>query len=111
MGHFEKSFYHVRDDTLILDLLKPKKGQVRAVLDTDTYNEIDHQFALVQMMLSKERIQVEAIYPAPYITIFFGRSFIIKISSEDFVRCTPRNSGLFGLPPVAKRICFAFMTF
>ena len=57
MGHFEKSFYHVRDDTLILDLLKPKKGQVRAVLDTDTYNEIDDQFALVQMMLSKERIK------------------------------------------------------
>ena len=47
-------------------IIKPKKGKVRAVLDTDTYNEIDDQFALVQMMLSADRIKVEAIYPSPF---------------------------------------------
>ena len=49
-----------------LRLLQPPKGRVRAVLDTDTYNEIDDQFALVQMILSPDRISVEAIYAAPF---------------------------------------------
>ena len=30
-----------------LRLLEPPPGKVRMVLDTDTYNEIDDQFALV----------------------------------------------------------------
>lgn len=49
-----------------LRLLTPRPGQVRAVLDTDTYNEIDDQFALVQLILSTERIKLEAIYAAPF---------------------------------------------
>ncbi len=36
------------------------------MLDTDTYNEIDDQFALVQAILSPERIKLEAIYAAPF---------------------------------------------
>jgi inosine-uridine nucleoside N-ribohydrolase len=36
------------------------------VLDTDTYNEIDDQFALVYSLLSKERLDVEAVYAAPF---------------------------------------------
>jgi inosine-uridine nucleoside N-ribohydrolase len=36
------------------------------VLDTDTYNEIDDQFALVYALCSKERMEVEAVYAAPY---------------------------------------------
>mgnify|MGYP003382276259 CR=1 FL=1 len=39
---------------------------VRAVLDTDTFNEIDDQFAVVQALLSPERIRLEAIYAAPF---------------------------------------------
>ena len=46
--------------------LEPPKGKVRAVLDTDTYNEIDDQFALAYALLSKERIDLEAVYAAPY---------------------------------------------
>lgn len=49
-----------------LRLLSPRKGRVRAVLDTDTYNEIDDQFAVVQALLSPERIALEAIYAAPF---------------------------------------------
>ncbi len=41
-------------------------GKVRMVLDTDTYNEIDDQFALVYALLSPERLSVEAIYAAPF---------------------------------------------
>jgi Inosine-uridine preferring nucleoside hydrolase len=46
--------------------LTPRPGAVRAVLDTDTYNEIDDQFALVQAFLSPDRIALEAIYAAPF---------------------------------------------
>jgi inosine-uridine nucleoside N-ribohydrolase len=49
-----------------LRMLAPRQGILRAVLDTDTYNEIDDQFALVQAMLSPERIALEAIYAAPF---------------------------------------------
>ena len=47
-------------------MLAPRPGLLRAVLDTDTYNEIDDQFALVQAMLSPDRIALEAIYAAPF---------------------------------------------
>jgi hypothetical protein len=50
-----------------LKLLTPPAGHVRAVLDTDTYNEIDDQFALVQALLSPGRIALEAIYAAPFL--------------------------------------------
>lgn len=41
-------------------------GRVRMVLDTDTYNEIDDQFAVVYALLSPEKLTVEAIYAAPF---------------------------------------------
>jgi hypothetical protein len=47
-------------------MLAPRPGRMRAVLDTDTYNEIDDQFALVQAILSPNRIALEAIYAAPF---------------------------------------------
>lgn len=53
-------------DMLRLARLQPPTGKVRMVLDTDTYNEVDDQFALVHALLSPERINVEAIYAAPY---------------------------------------------
>ena len=34
------------------------------VLDTDTYNEIDDQFALVYALLCPEKLNVEAVYAA-----------------------------------------------
>jgi len=46
--------------------LQPPTTKVRMVLDTDTYNEIDDQFAVVYAMLSPQQITVEAIYAAPY---------------------------------------------
>ncbi len=49
-----------------LTMLNPPTGKLRMVLDTDTYNEIDDQFALVQALLSPERLQVEAVYAAPF---------------------------------------------
>jgi len=49
-----------------LALLEPPAAPVRMVLDTDTANEIDDQFALVYALLSPERITLEAVYAAPF---------------------------------------------
>lgn len=51
---------------LLEQRLSPPTGMVRMVLDTDTFNEIDDQFAVAYAMLSPERLKVEAIYAAPY---------------------------------------------
>ena len=49
-----------------LKQLELPKGKVRMVLDTDTYNEVDDQFALAYAMLSGEKIALEAVYAAPF---------------------------------------------
>ncbi len=49
-----------------LQRLVPPTEKVRMVLDTDTYNEIDDQFAVVYSLLSPEKLDVEAIYAAPF---------------------------------------------
>ena len=46
--------------------LEPPKGKIRMVLDTDTYNEVDDQFAMAYSLLSPEKLEVEAIYAAPF---------------------------------------------
>lgn len=49
-----------------LALLTVPKKKMRAVIDTDTFNEVDDQFAIVHALLSPEQIEVEAIYAAPF---------------------------------------------
>ncbi len=53
-------------DAQRLARLQFPEGRLRMVLDTDTYNEIDDQFAVVYALLSPERFQVEAFYAAPF---------------------------------------------
>jgi len=55
-----------RENIKILETLKAKKGIVKVILDTDTYNEIDDQFALVQMLFSQNRINTLSINAAPF---------------------------------------------
>ena len=47
-------------------LTLPEKSPLRVVIDTDTYNEIDDQFAVVYALFSPEELEVEAIYAAPF---------------------------------------------
>lgn len=51
--------------TLIKNLQRPTH-KVDVVLDTDTYNEIDDQYALSYMLACKEKICTKAIYAAPF---------------------------------------------
>ncbi len=53
--------------------LMPKGGRIRMVLDTDTYNEVDDQFALAYALMSPDRLEVEAVYAAPFSSAFFSR--------------------------------------
>ncbi|MFC1582470.1 nucleoside hydrolase [Planctomycetota bacterium] len=46
--------------------LAPPEGRVRMVLDTDTYNEIDDQYAVVYSLLAPEKLDVQALYAAPF---------------------------------------------
>ena len=54
-------------DTFRLNQLKPPTGKIRMILDSDTYNEVDDQFALAYALLSPERIELEAVYAAPFL--------------------------------------------
>lgn len=46
--------------------LEPPAGQIKMVLDTDTFNEIDDQFSVIYALLSPERIELQALYAAPF---------------------------------------------
>ncbi|MBO5899658.1 MAG: hypothetical protein J6Q80_02905, partial [Lentisphaeria bacterium] len=43
----------------------PQK-KVRAILDTDTYNEIDDQFALTFALMAKDKLDLRAVTAAPF---------------------------------------------
>ena len=47
-------------------MLQLPSGRPRCVIDTDTRNEIDDQFALAWALLSQDELDIEAIYAAPY---------------------------------------------
>ncbi|MBP3359982.1 MAG: nucleoside hydrolase [Clostridia bacterium] len=47
--------------------LSVPQNKVDVVLDTDTFNEVDDQFALAYMLASKEKLNVKAVYAAPFL--------------------------------------------
>lgn len=51
---------------IYLSHLTPPAGKIDAILDTDTYNELDDQFALSYMLRSGDRIRVRALTAAPF---------------------------------------------
>ena len=68
--------YNRKEDTLtrvhnwkeIYEFIKNfKREKINVILDTDTYNECDDQFALAYMLKSQDVFNVEAITVAPYL--------------------------------------------
>ena len=51
---------------LLIQRLTPPTGPVDMVLDTDTYNEVDDQFALMYSLTSPDRVHLQAVYAAPF---------------------------------------------
>ncbi len=58
--------FPLMEEAFRLKQLTPPTGKVRMVLDTDTYNEVDDQFALAYAYLSKDKIDLQAVYAAPF---------------------------------------------
>lgn len=62
----EKIHWEIMSDEEMIRKLTIPKGRLDMVLDTDTYNEVDDQFALAYSLLSPERLNVHAVYAAPF---------------------------------------------
>jgi len=56
-----RDIYSIRAS--LLDCSKPKK----VILDTDTYNEVDDQFALAYAMLASDRCELLSVNAAPFL--------------------------------------------
>lgn len=49
-----------------MEWIKRPQGKVPVVLDTDAYNEVDDQFAIGYLLRSGQRVDLQAIYAAPF---------------------------------------------
>lgn len=58
--------YPELSETLRMARLAPPTGKINMVLDTDTFNEVDDQFAVVYALRSEARMHVQALYAAPF---------------------------------------------
>lgn len=58
--------YEMLSPDKLLARLNIPCGKIKMVLDTDTYNEVDDQFALCYALMSPERLDVMAVYAAPF---------------------------------------------
>ena len=54
------------DNASIVSRLRRPDGPVDVVLDTDTFNEIDDQFALAYLIQSNDKLNLKAVYAAPF---------------------------------------------
>ncbi|GAC1429049.1 MAG: nucleoside hydrolase [Chloroflexota bacterium] len=90
-----------------LTLLEPPASRVAMVLDTDTYNEIDDQFALAYALLSPERITVEASYAAPFHNErSSGPDDGMRKSHDEIVRVLDRLGRRAGTPAFQGSTCW-----
>ncbi len=46
--------------------LEPPQGKIRLISDTDTYNEIDDQYAIAWALLSQDVLEIEGVLAEPY---------------------------------------------
>lgn len=61
--------YQIDHQKIAEALQFPTEEIVDIVIDTDAYNEVDDQFAIAWALRSPERINVEAVYAAPFCTL------------------------------------------
>lgn len=72
------------------------------VLDTDAFNEIDDQFAIAHLLLSPDRVNLQAIYAAPFLNAkvtSFGEG--MEQSYEEILRLLDLLPGITP-PPVLR---------
>ena len=65
VGIFAQEFNPLPDQQMV-ERLTSRPAKAKVVIDTDAWNEVDDQFAIVYAMLSKEKMDIQAIYAAPF---------------------------------------------
>lgn len=55
------------EDSQRIHMLQSPEHLVDVVIDTDTYNEVDDQFALAYLLKNQGRLRLQAIYAAPFL--------------------------------------------
>lgn len=88
----------------------PADGKLSVVIDSDTYNEIDDQIAIAWALLHPERIDLQAIYAAPFTNHFFGEgashtyvddpAIGMQLSYDEILRVFEKLSPRDNLPAV-----------
>ncbi|HMA99439.1 MAG TPA: nucleoside hydrolase [Spirochaetota bacterium] len=94
-------FPEIKDSTR-LERLEPPAGKVNLILDTDTYNEIDDQFALAYSLICKPKLKNHAVYAAPFHNYRSDGPADGMIKSYDEIIRVMAALGLDELPPVYK---------
>lgn len=61
-----KPIYPILPEEQRIRMLQAPTGKVSMVLDTDTFNEIDDQFAVTYSLLAQDKLEVQAFYAAPF---------------------------------------------
>ena len=63
----EKNMIRVNNWEEVYEFIKNyKRKKINVILDTDTYNECDDQFALAYLLKNQDKFNIEAITVAPY---------------------------------------------
>mgnify|MGYP003402768097 CR=1 FL=1 len=78
--------------------LAPPRTRPRVVIDTDAANEIDDQFALTWALLSPERLDVLAVYAAPF-SFEHRRQEMLRALAA---RAAPERASAFDLALLAQ---------
>ena len=70
-------------DSRRMEMFADHPGPVRVLIDTDTANEIDDQFALAWALLSPERLDIEAIVAGPYGHLHMREPLIAAVNARN----------------------------
>jgi len=62
----DNNFNTIEDYATSIRNLEKPKNRVDVVLDTDMFNEVDDQFALAYLLQSQDKLNLKAIYAAPF---------------------------------------------
>lgn len=81
---------HTQLDCRNIPLLQRPRGKVRVVLDSDAFNEIDDQYALSYALSIPDKLEVEAIYAAPFFnTLSSSPADGMEKSYQEILRLIP----------------------
>ena len=89
-------------NTEITKRLLPPTGKVKLVLDTDTFNEVDDQFELTWALTHPEKLDIQAIYAAPFNNERVAGPEEGMLRSYQEIKTVMNNAGMPDKSPVYK---------